>query len=65
MWFLILIFCECPSSKFYLVIKRQYENVVNNLCNLGFFVPSHQCKTEAALLKSVETNTCNGSVREE
>lgn len=65
MWFLILIFCECPSSKFYLVIKRQYGRAVNNLCNLGFFVPSHQCKTEAALLKSVETNACNGSVREE
>lgn len=28
------------------------------------FVPSHQCKTEAALLKSVEINACNGSVRE-
>lgn len=65
MWFLTLIFCKCPSSKFYLVIKRQYERAVNNLCNLGFFVPSHQCKTEAALLKSAEINACNGSVREE
>lgn len=65
MWFLILIFCECPSSKFYLVIKRQYERAVNNLCNLGFFVLSHQCKTGATLLKSVEINACNGSIKEE
>lgn len=65
MCFLILIFCECPSSKFHLVIKKQYERAVNNLCNLWFFVPSHQRKTEATLSKSVEINACNGSVKEE